>query len=782
MKIWETYSRRRNMDKDEPIKGYAYGDTRNHMCDDFYKEEIIAYSRENLEQCLDRYLSGTDDMHMYKHTQKKGKRLYATTVMSFDTETTSIDLPDDTDPRGYKHFGFVYIWQLAIQRHVIVGRDILDFVEACDILTDKFGTDDKHRIVIWIHNIAFDFNFIRKLFKWKEAFWMKKHAPLYAVTDKNIEFRCSYLLSGRALVDISGSEEIDYWSGKPTHSSILIDQRFKKKVGDLDYSIIRTPKTKLTFKEMQYCVNDVLVMNEYITEVMNDNLLGKSYRTFGDLPYTKTGVVRDRYRQNTIYSPVNAVREQYKDLMKELTMETKEFQMAQRAFMGGFTHANAKYVEKVIEHVASADIASSYPSVIATKKFPMSKGKFVMSMTMEDYEKMEELGFLMISTIKFYGFKIKPDVPDMIAMCYKGFGTVKMKENNGRVISADEITYTLTNIDFKYFREFYMFDECVILDTYYYEADYLPYAFVDVLLSLYEDKTKLKGIEGREVEYNASKEQINSSYGMMVTDPCKVEFYYDDVADDWFRQNMTKEELIEKYNTSGSRFTSYIWGIFVTAFAREKLYRMILKMGSNYIYADTDSNKIKCFDKLKDLIEQENSVITYSIEQVAAERQIPVERFRPKDIKGKEHPLGIWELENIDDSEYKRFKTLGAKRYVYETSDKCASEGVTKDRIHLTCAGWNKKTGMDYLNSLDDPFGVFSRDLAVSSDHSGKLEHYYSNQNDITEADIEDCNGEVYHVYSPSWIYMSKGPFTLTMSDTFMMFLQQLNSTEGGIL
>ena len=58
-------------------------------------------------------------------------------------------------------------------------------------------------------------------------------------------------------------------------------------------------------------------------------------------------------------------------------MDTKEFQMAQRAFMGGFTHANAKYVEKIVEHVASADIASSYPSVIATKKFPMSKGKFI---------------------------------------------------------------------------------------------------------------------------------------------------------------------------------------------------------------------------------------------------------------------------------------------------------------------------------------------------------------------------------------------------------------------
>ena len=52
----------------------------------------------------------------------------------------------------------------------------------------------------------------------------------------------------------------------------------------------------------------------------------------------------------------------------------------------------------------------------------------------------------------------------------------------------------------------------------------------------------------------------------------------------------------------------------------------------------------------------------------------------------------------------------------------------------------------------------------------------------IERVTLEDYNGEVCHIFSPSWIYMYKVGYKLTMSDTFMMFLEQLNKTEGGIL
>ena len=62
---------------------------------------------------------------------------------------------------------------------------------------------------------------------------------------------------------------------------------------------------------------------------------------------------------------------------------------------------------------------------------------------------------------------------------------------------------------------------------------------------------------------------------------------------------------------------------------------------------------------------------------------IPLELASPKTIKGIEKPLGVWDYEG----NYSRFKTLGAKRYMYE---------IDND-IHITVAGVSKKSGSEYL-------------------------------------------------------------------------------------
>ena len=45
---------------------------------------------------------------------------------------------------------------------------------------------------------------------------------------------------------------------------------------------------------------------------------------------------------------------------------------------------------------------------------------------------------------------------------------------------------------------------------------------------MYEDKTKLKGVDGKEIEYLVSKNMINAAFGMMVTAIVRDEFDYDE--------------------------------------------------------------------------------------------------------------------------------------------------------------------------------------------------------------------------------------------------------------
>ena len=113
------------------------------------------------------------------------------------------------------------------------------------------------------------------------------------------------------------------------------------------------------------------------------------------------------------------------------------------------------------------------------------------------------------------------------------------------------------------------------------------------ILHLYANKTTLKGVKGKEVEYLNSKEMLNSCYGMCVTNPLRDEFTYNG---DWDVSHLTADEINEtlvKYNDSRNRFLFYPWGVFVTAYARRNLFTGIYECGDDYIYSATDSLNLK---------------------------------------------------------------------------------------------------------------------------------------------------------------------------------------------
>lgn len=719
----------------EIIEGSAPSNSVNTHDDD--NVIYVEYERSRVYDELCKYLLSSRDKHCFMGN--RSNILYWQTIISFDIETTNTYVDNNK-------VSFMYIWQVAFQDIVIVGRTWEQFLDLCDLFKYTFGLDENHRMIIWVHNLAHEFQFIRKLFKWEQVFASEERKVIYCRNDMGIEFRCTYMLSGMSLQQISS----DMAKANLT--------KFAKMVGDLDYSKIRNSKTKLSDEELQYCYNDVIVMNVYLTNYMND------YDTLQDIPYTKTGVVRNFVRSNTIYSENELVKFKYKDLMDELVITPEEYKICKAAFAGGFTHASDLKVGDMFEEVSSVDISSSYPAVMLTEKFPMSRGNYI------EYPNEKQLEYLLSNKLcifmcKLNGVRPRVDFEHIISRdkCIK---VKKAVVDNGRIVEAESIIIAITNVDLEMYTEFYDFDNVQIVSLYYYEPGYLPR---DLLLSigqLYIDKTKLKGVDGEETHYVLKKQMLNSCYGMIVTDPLRDNVEYLSEDNQWHLKPASLEEEIDKYNNSKTRFLFYPWGIFVTAYARKRLWEMILRTGEDHLYSDTDSDKFLNMEKHLSDIEQLNSEFAEKIEESCKANTLPREMFYAKDVKGKEHPLGYWDLET-GDKPYKKFKTLGAKRYLYETDpDKKGNY------LHLTFAGWNKEKGGKYLQTKEDPFGFFALPMDIPIEYTGKLTHTYID--DAMEFDITDYQGNVDHVIAPSGLHLEAQEFKPGVPMEYERYLKRI--------
>jgi hypothetical protein len=106
-----------------------------------------------------------------------------------------------------------------------------------------------------------------------------------------------------------------------------------------------------------------------------------------------------------------------------------------------------------------------------------------------------------------------------------------MQLDNGRIVKAEKIYTAITDIDYKIIREYYTWEHMHIGTFRRYMRNYLPTEFVSAILDLYEMKTTLKGVSGKEHEYMQGKGMLNAAYGMCVTNPCRDDITY--TNDEW---------------------------------------------------------------------------------------------------------------------------------------------------------------------------------------------------------------------------------------------------------
>ena len=246
--------------------------------------------------------------------------------------------------------------------------------------------------------------------------------------------------------------------------------------------------------------------------------------------------------------------------------------------MGGFTHSNPHYTGQTFNNVGSIDLTSSYPSVMLADQFPMSRPKVVQVNSVNELMELSKTKCLVFD-VKFINISNTLGYESYISenKCRGLKGAVLA---NGRVVSADELTMTITEIDFQIISKVYKWEKVGLQHVHPFSKGYLPKPIIDSILDLYEKKTTLKGVEGEEVEYLLSKGTLNSVYGMCVTDVVKDNSVYNDT---WEIEKVDIDEKITEYNASNNRFLYYAWGIYVTAYARRNLWTGILSVGNDYV-------------------------------------------------------------------------------------------------------------------------------------------------------------------------------------------------------
>ena len=616
------------------------------------------------------------------------KKKIDNTIYSFDIETTSylilkgkilpaikyLELSKDEQQEA-EFRSCMYIWMFSINDEVYYGRtweDLKSFL----VRLDYYNSNKK---IVFIHNLSFEFQYLKSIFKFKNVVARKKHKVMKCeMEDFNIEIHCTYMLSNCALKQL------------PKIFKLPVE----KKVGDLDYTLLRTPITKLTDKELGYCEYDCLVIYHYIKREL------ETYTRVDKIPITSTGKVR-RELKDLVLKDWN-----YKNKVKKsININPHIYNLLQEAFAGGYTHANWVYTDEILKNIESWDFTSSYPYILVSHQFPSTE--FQKCIIKNKNQMVSKFAYLLV--VEFTNIKCKY-YNNFISQskCSK---IIKGKYDNGRIIEAESITITLTDIDFYFILDTYKYDKYEIKESYYSVYDYLPKQFIEFVLQKYVNKTKYKNVEGKEVEYAKEKNKFNALFGMSVTNTIRDEVIYDNVLD-WQERELSNEEIIEKLNEEKKKaFLSFSYGVWVTAFARSNLLKNVIKLDEYVVYCDTDSMKLR-EGYNKKVIDDYNKFVVNKLKYVSKILNIPFEKFSPKDSKGERHILGVFD----NDGQYDEFITQGAKKYAYtkwidkekikEDTNVQEIKGKKAKILEITVAGVPKSgaLGLKNLSEFKDNF------------------------------------------------------------------------------
>ena len=592
--------------------------------------------------------------------KRRSKTQYIDGTLTFDIETTSTERD-----------GFAYTFQGTFWGHTFLFRYIEDFIALLEFLVDMLKLCERERIVIYVHNLGYEHVYITQILakRWgkpKSLFVKSRKALTITYEAQGIEFRDSLRLFQKSLARCT--------EGLP----------HEKLVGDLDYTIYRTPDTPLTEEEEAYCIWDVVGLYEAIEKLKSE----RGYNT-ATIPLTNTSMVLEEVDKHLHDGKTMRC-------MNELILSKEQLRLAYLAMAGGDTHGCRWKSGVILRQCNSYDLKSAHPSQQILWKFPSGEPIDLPEKTAEDrLQRLITSGYGWICELYIEDIQIRPECPNPTISVSKCRDILDRRgTDNGRLMGAKAIFVYCDSNDYQRLKQSYHYKKLHAVSGFCFYLKYLPDSFRGAVFDFFKIKETARPGSDR----NFAKICVNTIFGACAQKRLREEHILE-ITEDGMDYSKTKwEDIIEDkedeqiYKIQKNKLP-FLWGLWTSSLTRLSLYELQKAVGwENLIYWDTDSVKYQGAKKL--LVQDYNSRI---VEQCINRNAVVVK-------KGDPVYIGKAEDEHPDDKYgYREFVFLHAK--CYATRD---AKGV----VEVTISGVQKDKGAKAMaNNLANMYdGFFIKD------------------------------------------------------------------------
>lgn len=486
-------------------------------------------------------------------------------LLAGDFETTVYDDQEETE-----------VWSASYARlysdKVVVHRDIQSF------LRDLF--DYRCNVMCWFHNLRFDGTFIIDyLLKQGWEFTTEKkvgYKQFKALISKENRWYSITLGTGKATIEIRDSAKLMPMTLDEVGKAFDTEHR----KSTMEYKGKRYAGCPITKNEMEYIINDVLVLKEALEYMINEN---HTQLTIGSCALKEFSFKLGKRDYNNFFPKLSDIEtpEDYGSFNVD--------EYIRKSYKGGFCYLRKDKKGRRGKGI-TLDVNSLYPSVMHSKSenyYPIGMPHFWRGEIPKEAELKGRVFFVRfkcrfelkknhLPTVQIKGNHwYKPnewlETSDVI---YRGKRYRETYNNDGSLYDTRP-TLTMTMVDWYLFNDHYNIEDLEILDGCWF------YGKIGIFDDYIDHWAEKKANAKTKAERTEAKFFLNNLYGKFAssTDSSYRVPYIN-------KDGYIELELVEEHNKE----PGYIpVGSMVTSYARNFTIRHAQENYEAFCYADTDS-------------------------------------------------------------------------------------------------------------------------------------------------------------------------------------------------